>query len=87
MNFNTHLTHKSLDQTKLHVTPGRRWAFASGGADNIKKFKLPDGEFLHNFLQQPKVARGGAAHACLFWGCGRETLEQSKPPRRALSLV
>ncbi len=34
---------------------GRRYAFASGAADNVKKFKLPRGEFLHNFLQQPKV--------------------------------
>ena len=29
----------------------REYAFASGGADNIKKFSLPDGEFLHNMLQ------------------------------------
>ena len=29
--------------------------FASGAADNIKKFKLPFGEFLHNTLQQQKV--------------------------------
>ena len=27
------------------------YAFASGGADNIKKFRLPRGEFLHNMLQ------------------------------------
>ena len=29
----------------------REYAFASGGADNIKKFSLPEGEFLHNMLQ------------------------------------
>uniref|UniRef100_A0A1D1ZQN8 Uncharacterized protein n=1 Tax=Auxenochlorella protothecoides TaxID=3075 RepID=A0A1D1ZQN8_AUXPR len=29
--------------------------FASGGADNIKKFKLPRGEFLHNTLQQQRA--------------------------------
>lgn len=29
--------------------------FASGAADNIKKFKLPQGDFLHNFLQQQRV--------------------------------
>lgn len=29
--------------------------FTSGAADNIKKFKLPYGEFLHNTLQQQKV--------------------------------
>ena len=34
-----------------------RYAFASGAADNVKKFKLPKGDFLHNFLQQPKVSR------------------------------
>jgi pleiotropic regulator 1 len=30
-------------------------AFASGGADNIKKFRLPEGEFLHNMLQQQRA--------------------------------
>lgn len=30
-------------------------AFASGGADNIKKFRLPGGEFLFNTLQQQKA--------------------------------
>ncbi|MEW5315661.1 MAG: hypothetical protein WDW38_007074 [Sanguina aurantia] len=30
-------------------------AFASASAENIKKFKLPDGEFLHNMLQQQKA--------------------------------
>jgi hypothetical protein len=34
-------------------------AFASGGADNIKKFRLPGGEFLFNTLQQQKVSDVG----------------------------
>ncbi len=48
--------------------PARRYAFASGGADNVKKFKLPQGTFLHNFLQQPKVgmAQRWAAECRLF---------------------
>uniref|UniRef100_A0A0C9RGT4 TSA: Wollemia nobilis Ref_Wollemi_Transcript_25597_1948 transcribed RNA sequence n=1 Tax=Wollemia nobilis TaxID=56998 RepID=A0A0C9RGT4_9CONI len=29
--------------------------FASASADNIKKFKLPKGEFLHNMLSHPKT--------------------------------
>lgn len=29
--------------------------FGSGAADNLKKFKLPRGEFLHNFLQQQRA--------------------------------
>ena len=27
----------------------------SGGADNIKKFSLPEGEFLHNMLQEQRA--------------------------------
>lgn len=33
----------------------REHTFASGAADNIKKFKLPEGDFLHNFLQQQQA--------------------------------
>ena len=33
----------------------RQYAFASGGADNIKKFSLPTGEFLHNMLQEQRA--------------------------------
>lgn len=29
--------------------------FASGAADNLKKWKLPQGDFLHNFLQQQRA--------------------------------
>jgi len=29
--------------------------FASGAADNIKKFRLPEGELLHNMLQQQRA--------------------------------
>ena len=40
----------------------REYAFASGGADNIKKFSLPEGEFLHNMLQVQ-------SHACFVFVC------------------
>ncbi len=30
-------------------------AFASASAENIKKFRLPEGEFLHNMLQQQRA--------------------------------
>ena len=28
-----------------------QYAFLGGSADNIKKYKLPDGEFCHNMIQ------------------------------------
>lgn len=31
------------------------YTFASASADNIKKFKLPEGDFLHNMLSHPKA--------------------------------
>jgi pleiotropic regulator 1 len=31
------------------------FAFAAGSADNIKKYRLPQGEFLHNMLQEPRT--------------------------------
>jgi pleiotropic regulator 1 len=55
-------------------------AFASGGADNIKKFRLPEGEFLHNTLQPQRaivnalavnedgvMASGGDNGSLCFW--------------------
>lgn len=38
--------------------------FASGAADNLKKFKLPQGDFLHNFLQQQRVSTWARAARC-----------------------
>ena len=32
-----------------------RYAFVGGSADNIKKYRLPVGEFLHNMLQNQKA--------------------------------
>lgn len=37
----------------LAAHPGEA-TFSSAGADNIKKFKLPGGEFLHNTLSQQR---------------------------------
>lgn len=31
------------------------YAFTSASADNLKKFSLPNGEFLHNMLQQQRA--------------------------------
>ena len=39
---------KSVRALAVHPT---EYNFASGGADNVKKFGLPQGEFLFNFLQ------------------------------------
>ncbi|CAH9067698.1 unnamed protein product [Cuscuta epithymum] len=48
------LTHhkKSVRAMALHP---KEDAFASASADNIKKFKLPEGKFLHNMLSQQKA--------------------------------
>lgn len=43
---------KSVRAMTLHP---HEYAFASASADNIKKFKLPQGEFLHNMLQQQRT--------------------------------
>ncbi|KAK9809212.1 hypothetical protein WJX72_011496 [[Myrmecia] bisecta] len=43
---------KSVRAMAMHPTD---YAFASGSADNIKKFKLPRGEFQHNMLQNQKT--------------------------------
>ena len=33
----------------------KEYTFASGSSDNIKKFKLPNGDFLHNMLQHQRA--------------------------------
>eukprot|EP00878_Enallax_costatus_P016445 GHUV01017249.1.p1 GENE.GHUV01017249.1~~GHUV01017249.1.p1 ORF type:complete len:212 (+),score=74.90 GHUV01017249.1:1975-2610(+) len=68
---------KSVRALTAHPT---EHTFASGGADNIKKFKLPQGEFLHNMLQQQRaiinsmdvnedgvMATGGDNGSLWFW--------------------
>lgn len=42
---------KSVRAMALHPTEN---CFASASADNIKKFKLPEGTFMHNMLEQQK---------------------------------
>ncbi len=37
------------------------YAFVSGSADNVKKFRLPTGEFLHNMLQNQRAIINCAA--------------------------
>ena len=50
----TTLTHhkKSVRAMCMHPT---EFTFASGSADNIKKFVLPRGNFLHNMLSNQKT--------------------------------
>lgn len=55
--------------------------FASGGADNIKKFKLPRGEFLHNTLQQQRV------RCCTCSGRRLVVVRHEVPPSIAMSSV
>ena len=31
-----------------------QWSFLGASADNVKKYKLPDGEFQHNMLQNQR---------------------------------
>lgn len=42
----------------MHPT---EYAFASAGADNVKKFRLPTGEFLHNMLANQRAIINCAA--------------------------
>ncbi|XP_078174493.1 protein pleiotropic regulatory locus 1-like [Carex rostrata] len=73
------LTHhkKSVRAMALHP---KEHAFSSASADNIKKFGLPKGEFLHNMLSQQKtiinsmsvnedgvLATGGDNGSLWFW--------------------
>ena len=39
----------------------QEYAFASCSIDNIKKFKLPEGKFMHNMLQRQKTIVNAAA--------------------------
>jgi pleiotropic regulator 1 len=68
---------KSVRALAMHPT---EHTFASGAADNIKKFRLPEGEFLHNMLQQQRaiinamainedgvMATGGDNGSLFFW--------------------
>ena len=48
------LTQPTYNAPQLAAHP-REHTFASGGADNIKKYRLPEGEFLHNMLQQQRA--------------------------------
>lgn len=43
---------KSVRAMAMHPT---QFAFASASADNLKKFLLPKGDFLHNFLAQQRA--------------------------------
>jgi len=43
---------KGIRSLALHP---KEFSFASGAADNIKKFGFPQGKFLHNFLQHPRA--------------------------------
>jgi len=53
------LTHHKKGVRALAAGPRER-TFVSGAADNVKKFGLPDGRFLHNFLQRPGRDGSGA---------------------------
>ena len=59
------------------VHPSCVHACLAGAADNLKKFKLPQGDFLHNFLQQQRVSR--AAGMCIGL-CESRKLLSSAPP-------
>ncbi|ERN02266.1 hypothetical protein AMTRI_Chr02g222640 [Amborella trichopoda] len=48
------LTHHKKSVRAIAKHPNEH-SFASASADNIKKFKLPKGEFLHNMLSQQKT--------------------------------
>ena len=43
---------KSIRAMALHPA---EFSFASASAENIKKWALPDGDFLHNFLSQQRA--------------------------------
>uniref|UniRef100_A0A061R0C8 Pleiotropic regulator 1 n=2 Tax=Tetraselmis sp. GSL018 TaxID=582737 RepID=A0A061R0C8_9CHLO len=50
----TTLTYHKKSVRAMAMHP-KEYAFASASADNIKKFKLPSGDFLHNMLQNQKT--------------------------------
>ncbi|KAL8495268.1 hypothetical protein ACS0TY_019427 [Phlomoides rotata] len=54
------LTHHKKSVRAMARHP-KEDCFASASADNIKKFKLPKGEFMHNMLSQQKTIINAAA--------------------------
>lgn len=48
------LTYHKKSVRAMAMHPSEH-AFASASAENIKKFRLPEGEFLHNMLQQQRA--------------------------------
>lgn len=48
------LTHHKKSIRALAMHP-HEFAFASASAENIKKWALPDGDFLHNMLSQQRA--------------------------------
>lgn len=48
------LTHHKKSIRALAMHPSE-FAFASASAENIKKWALPDGDFLHNMLAQQRA--------------------------------
>ncbi|MBA0681592.1 hypothetical protein Goari_023387 [Gossypium aridum] len=73
------LTHHKKSVRAMAPHP-KEHSFASASADNIKKFSLPKGEFLHNMLSQQKtiintmavnedgvMATGGDNGSLWFW--------------------
>ncbi len=53
--------YRAADQVRALAMHPTEYAFASGSADNIKKFRLPMGEFLHNMLQNQRAIINCAA--------------------------
>lgn len=49
------LIHHEKSARAMSQHPKEDNSFASASADNIKKFNLPKGEFLHNMLPQQKT--------------------------------
>ena len=50
----TTLTYHKKSVRAMAMHP-KEYTFASASADNVKKFKLPRGEFLHNMLKEPRT--------------------------------
>ncbi|BBH06517.1 pleiotropic regulatory locus 1 [Prunus dulcis] len=74
------LTHHKKSVRAMAQHPKDINSFASVSADNVKKFNLPNGEFLHNMLSQQKtivnamavnrdgvMATGGDNGSVWFW--------------------
>lgn len=48
------LTHHKKSVRAMAMHP-KEFTFASASVDNIKKYKLPEGQFLHNMTKQQKT--------------------------------